>query len=815
MKLLRCISFFVFALGFSAMANASEVSDSVAVSAIGPIHDGHRSMAIDPVRDSLSMEQYKAYLDNIRKRRPTVALVLSGGGAKGAAHIGVLEYLDSLGVPVDVVLGTSMGGLIGGLFALGYAPSEMDSLIRTINWDMALTDKVSRDYRSYATNKYKEKYVLSFPFYYSKNDFFSQRAEDEQYAKGDKIHLGAGDDEAEPLVRENIKGSLPSGYAYGQNVNNIFNSLTAGYQDDMDFVNLPVPFVCVATEMVTAKAKIWYGGKIVTALRSTMSIPGVFAPVKVDGMVLVDGGMRNNYPTDLAREMGADIIIGVDLSSGTRGYRDLKNLGDIISQGIDMLGKDSYDNNVSIPDVTIKPYLPEYNMMSFDDKSIDVIISRGYEAAKKQAAALDSIKTLIGPERGKLANDKAYDLNMNPVRISGIEITGVTDKESSYLMRKLKLDVTRKLDRSDVEDAVATIFGTDAFDYVSYELEGAEEPFRLKIHCKRGPINQFGIGGRFDTEEMVSVLLNYGIGVHKLRGSAVDLTAKVGTNPYAKAHYYLRGTMGPTLNVTGSVKWMDRNQFRISSSDYTVAYLNFREELYLSGMRWRKYDMRAGVRSDFYKPNKVMANNVIGDYDKDVMSNAYLSVFADARADTFNDGYFPTRGFTMGLGYEWVFAGLRNKIEPFHAFSFDVKVAVPMGKVVTFLPSVYARYLLGDSPSLPYLNLIGGSMAGRYLDQQIPFVGINYASTTENFTTVFRGDLRFRLFKNNYITAIANYALSVEDFMDFQDVNETRGTIGAGIMYSYDSIVGPLNVDIHWSSKNDKVGFYIGLGFDF
>ena len=142
------------------------------------------------------------------------------------------------------------------------------------------------------------------------------------------MHWGAGKGEDPAnLVRDNLLGSLPSGFATGQNVNNIFSSLTVGYQDYMDFMDLPIPFVCVATEMVTAKPKIWYEGKLNTALRSTMSIPGVFAPVKVDGMVLVDGGMRDNYPTDLAKEMGADIIIGVDLSSGFRDYSRLNNLG--------------------------------------------------------------------------------------------------------------------------------------------------------------------------------------------------------------------------------------------------------------------------------------------------------------------------------------------------------------------------------------------------------------------------------------------------------------------------------------------------------
>ena len=773
---------------------------------------------IDPVADSISMSEFRSYLDSIRKERPTVALVLSGGGAKGASHIGVIHYLDSLKIPVDVVLGTSMGGLVGALYALGYTAHEMDSLIRTINWNMALSDKVPREYVSYSQKKYKEKILLSFPFYYAKQDYLDRKAAERGYETPDHRHgelrLGAGKDDAVSVVKDNLKSSLPSGLAYGQNVNNLLSSLTVGYQDNMHFIDLPVPFVCVATDMVSAKSKIWYRGGLKTAMRSTMSIPGVFAPVKVDGMVLVDGGMRNNYPADLAMEMGADIIIGVDLSSGYRTYGGLNDLKDIIGQGGDMLGRESYEKNVGIPDGTVKPDLPEYNMRSFDDKSIDVIFRRGLEASEAVSDQLDSILALTGARDKVLRNAKAIDLGTSPVLVSKIEITGVTEKESRYLMGKLKIRPADYLCREDIEDAVATIFGTGAFDYVTYEMEGAEEPFSLLFHCRRGPVHQFGIGGRVDSEEVASLLVNIGLNAHKLQGSALNFYAKVGINPYASLTYYVSSPSGPTFNVGASVKWLDRNRFTLGESDYNVAYLNVREEFYLSNIRLRKFYAKIGLRSDFYKMNKVMATSVTGKYDLDVLTNNYVSTFIDLNADTFDNSYFPTKGISWKMGYEWVFTGLKKDIEKFHIANLDFKAAFSAG-CFTFLPSVSARFIMGGEPSLPYLNLIGGFMPGRYLDQQIPFVGVNYAMAMHNYLAMVRGDFRFRLFKNNYITLCANYAYSVRDLSDVKDTSKVLGILGTGVKYSYNSIIGPVEFGLHWRSRNSRVGAFLNFGLYF
>ena len=422
---------------------------------------------VNPKEDAEAVTRMRKRMDEIRNYRPTVALVLSGGGAKGAAHVGVIEYLEELDIPVDMVLGTSMGGLIGGLYALGYSVEEMDSLVRNMDWRWAFSDKLSRDYISYTDFKYKEKYLLSIPFYYERDYYKMKLADEHRYddiRKHEILHIGADNEDGHDFLKNNFLGSLPSGYIYGQNVSNLISSLTIGYQDSLDFQEFPVPFVCVATDMVSGKAKIWHSGKMNTAMRSTMSIPGIFAPVRTEGMVLVDGGMRDNYPTTLAREMGADIIIGVDLSQAQRSFVQVNNIGDIISQGIDMLGRDAFERNVNVPDVKIKPRLREYNMMSFNAEAIDTIINRGREAAMMQDSLLRLVAAKTSGRYTKPARPKAFDFHSDSLSISEIDIIGVLPKEKALLMDRLNLDAGSMISRKTLDHIVAQIYGTQCYD---------------------------------------------------------------------------------------------------------------------------------------------------------------------------------------------------------------------------------------------------------------------------------------------------------------------------------------------------------------
>ena len=802
---------YVFAL--MAIMLSTMLHSSLSAQRPGP-HDVYLGRSVSPVEDSIIVARMRAHLDSIRQYRPTVALVMSGGGAKGAAHIGVLHYLDSLKIPIDVVLGTSIGGLMGGLTSMGYNYREIDTLIRSLDWDALMRDKLPREYISYRQMKYREKYLVSMPFYYARD---TKNVDPAQRIQAD-IHLepGVGHDAAH-VLRDNLLGSLPSGYVYGQNVSNLFSSLTVGYQDPMDFMKLPIPYACVSTDLVSGKTKVWYDGPINTALRSTMSIPGVFTPVRYKNFVLVEGGMRDNYPTDIAKQIGADIIIGIDVTSPPKIGAQIRNLGDIVSHSMDMLEREVYEKNVYIPDVSIRPDLMGLNMLSFSTENISRLIKNGYAAAKEKDSLLVAIKRRVGEDSLRLAGPHAINLRNTPVRISGMRISGVGDAEEKILKKKLDIHPGDTLSYDRISHAVAQVYATGAYDYVSYELHGKHEPFDLDIICKKGPVHQLGIGMRADTEEFVTAVFNVGLFANRIQGSTLNLDTKLSMNPEFKVRYSYDAPDIPTVNASASVRWTTARVFSDRNYWPVLEFISSRQEVFVSGLKWSYFDVKFGLRNDLFYDNT--ANPYLNDqfgskYRPMEELSSFSSVFIDGMVDNFDRGYFPTKGLKFGLSYNWLFTDYVNPLKEnnLHMVNLDFKTILPTGKLFAFIPSFNARCQFGAKSPMVFANAVGGQILGRYFEQQVPFAGIQRMMILDRNLGLARVDLRFNVAKNHYLTGIANYLYT---FDSFWDLKAGRGMYGFALEYSYNTIFGPISANINWSNIIHNVGLYLSFGYNF
>ena len=524
--------------------------------------------------------------------------------------------------------------------------------------------------------------------------------------------------------------------------------------------------------------------------------------------------MRNNFPVDLARQMGADVVIGIDLSDSKSGYEDIHNIADILWRGIDMFAEDAFERNVKSVDIRIKPDLKGYGMMSFSAGAVDTMLVRGYKAAEEKAEELAAVRRWLGDDTLRLAGKPAIDLSHNKVLIDSVEVTGVTGKDAEYIRAKFKVHAGDVVSRTEIEDAVNTIYGKGAYEYISYEMLGEEEPFRLRINCKRGPKHLLGVGFRMDTEELVSLLLNVGLNTTAMQGPSLDLTARIGANPYIDAHYAYETPRWPTFNVRTDLRWIDHNNFLMGTNHFNVGYLSSTQEVYASNMEWSGLDIKGGFQNMYFNIAHLLASDVIGDYDRSLWKADYPGVFIDATAYTLDHGYFPRQGFSANLRYDLISRVFDGPSYPgfFGILSAQGKMPVPIGPRVTLIPQGGLRFIFGDDIPIPYANVLGGEMAGRYVDHQLPFIGISNAAFRRNNLVVLRMDLRFQLARNNYLTGTFNYG---RDFFSFRQFETGEDLWGAGVGYAYNTIVGPLKAIFHWSSVTRSLGFYASLGFDF
>ena len=748
------------------------------------------SPSVDPVGDSLVFAQMRQRMAQRRSEcgRPTVAVVLSGGGAKGAAHVGVLKAIEEKGIPVDMVLGTSMGGLVGGLYSLGYTPDFLDSLLRSCDWDVLLSDNIDPEYIPYSTKMRKEKFNLLVPVGYKKDN---------------------------PL--KEISKSLPVGWVSGINVENIISRLTVGYRDSTSFMDLPTPFFCVAADLVSGKSKNWTGGDIAVAMRSTMSIPGLFNPVEYEGMALVDGGTRNNFPTDLARAMGADIVIGVVLSQVVESEISVNNIGDIISRLIDMLSREAYQKNIMDADVYIHPDLHEYTMMSFNHEAIDTIIQRGYQAA---LACDDELNLVASRTAGrKTAEHKApaIDLASTSVTISSIRFPGRNMKEELYLLDRIGFTAGDSVSTKQLEAAVSTIFGTGSFRDVSYSLlDDGNGAYQLQFLLTDGPVHRIGASFRGDSEDMVSALVEISLNAYRLRGSKIDLEGRIGQNWYAQAHYAYLSSWYPAVNLSIRTGKNMANMI-IGDTFCDAGFWHHSLDAYVNGLKSSTFDLTGGTRLDYFGLNSWLSEKTINDKvsvieEMDTYRRSYLTLYGSARAYSFDDMYFPYEGFSLGLDYQWVISDKMSQV-----IAVDYRDVVNLSDRISLLPSLYLRYVVSESTALEdnlfLANFAGGAIKGRYFSQQMPFDGFHRCAMLDDFAIDLSMDLRVNPYKKLYTSLKAGTILSAPEISGFWK-HGVSAIWGGALEIAYDAISGPIKFDLQYSNAFG-LGAYLSFGYDF
>ena len=701
--------------------------------------------------------------------RPKVGLVLSGGGAKGFAHIGVLEVFEKEGIPIDYIVGTSIGSIIGGLYAIGYNSEQLKEFATNQKWVNLLSDHISREYKNIYEKNEQDRYLVSFN------------------------------------LKEDEGITLPAGVVQGHNVMNLLCKLTAKYHNVYNFQEFPIPFACVAADLETGKEVVINNGYLPEAMFASMSIPTIFAPTEIQNKLVVDGGIVNNFPADIAKEMGADIIIGVDIQSKPLAKDEIRDLTDIIGQMISYMGFEKYEENKKLNDIIIEPDITGYSITTFSNSAADTLIRRGKEAALVQ---LDKIKELLANQNVPLKQIKReYSFNEN-ITLNNFMVEGIEETNLDYLFDKTDFTFPDRFNFAKIDEGIKRLYGTNSFKKAYFKLlDDSENTFRLIVDEKN--TNSMNAGFNFNSTDKASILLNLTFRNKLFKGTRFSFDAKLSTNTMFGASFQLSQKSLPELDLNFIYKNFNieiyDKQKKLSEADIRYVKGEFSTfEIFGSN-----YLINIGFRGEYYQFNPFFTENV--DINLILTKKTLLSLFGIIRFDNLDDKFYPTSGFDINAEFTYSTNEtsniIANTVTPI--LSYNLNSAISLGRDVAFLPSFYGRLLLNDNSYIIRNNILGGDVATKLIENHLPFIGIKRVVFVKDKTLITRAEIRLRLAEDNYLSLIVNGASHFNTFDDWQ----TREVFGGyGLKYSYNSFIGPIDFMLSTSDYTDKFDFFVNVG---
>lgn len=661
--------------------------------------------------------------------RPKVAVVLAGGGAKGVAHISALKTIEDAGIPIDMVVGTSMGSIIGGMYCVGYSPDSMRTIVGSNDWVKLIMD--NPDYG---------------------NPHVSARMDDENYIFRMSIgQRGKG----EPGGR--------AGVIQGRNVMKFFRSLTQHLPDTIDFNDLPVPFACVATNAFSGEPKVFTHGSLPHSIRASMAIPTVFTPVRIDSATYIDGGIADNFPVDVARALGADIVIGVNLVIPTTEEKLTSSAVDILMNVFDLNSKSLLAKNIKDADIYIPIDVSGYSAASFTATAMDTLLQRGvyYSELKK-----DELKALH--DRLNLQEP------VHRVRIGEYSFAKNNTEKRNPSLKKMK----ENYNSSSIN------FGA-RFDNDEYASINAN--------------------GRFLLNHKHSTVLDATIRLGQRIGAGLDISTKTfGSQRVAAFYQYMHRDMpyyfaGKKIGQAGS-SW--HNMGIYATQDF------------------RKVQYSFGIDYDRHRYHDVIGIPYIYDPEKDKYINeSYFTYYIDAEYNSLDRQYFSTKGQQIYVLLDLISSNLYRYHEGnmIPIITGYWQKSVSFGSRFTVRPHASIRYIFPDDKSeLPFskYNIIGGFHRAMQCEQQMTMAGLSHMEIViEKYSNVVGLSLQERILKNHFACVRFDAASICTKFKDI--VNEESLYFGWQGSYSIRTAIGPLTVTAGYNTLSGSFDMTFNAGYCF
>ena len=730
--------------------------------------------------------------------RPKVGLVLSGGGAKGFAHLGAIKVIEDAGIHIDYIGGTSIGAIVGGLYAAGWTTEQIDSLIQDFDMMKLVQDKAERQYRLY----------------------YDKQTEGRIWFR---------------LGMKKFKLQFPSAISHGQNIINMFADWTVPAHDVTDFDSLYIPYFAKATDLSHGTSVKLDKGYLPEAMRASGTFPSLLTPFEIDSTVYVDGGVLDNYPVDQMREMWADIVIGINIKSGLASSEKLGSIVGILDQIIGFQIVRNVEAQRKNVDLEIKPDIAEFNVMSFD--AADSIYERGVIAAEAQAAVLDKIAQM----------QKRYDIpertrpEVNPTEgflIEDLQISGTREYTKEYFMGRFDKDFPDSITLDDIHHAVSRLYATDNFENVYYRLRKGSAPGRyvLNLIVVENPVHQYvGVSWGYDRLYGINLLLNLRIN-NILRRSIFETDLVIGESPSFGMSLFRDNGSRPSLGVnfkvgrlTTQTNFMDiiggsgeQIPFKLRTdiaSDYVQA------NIYAQTIINQKYTVGLGVEY-LYMKSSIDNFSYVGAGSLNFENTYFFSPNVYFSGDTRDDKFFPTRGFYFNAMYKILLSPKAKPgdyiVEPsrgdFPSFiTAEVEQSIRLSKYFALTVGGYAGLSMSGKLPFAYRYFPGGvrsTMPFNYVQfYGLPFMWNNDETTTDlgqNNLIKASVKLQYSPGRNQYIFAAYNYGLTSADRSAFKAKYEKISGMGAG--YSIGTPIGKLQL-VGTYSPDKKTGSNFGVFF--
>ncbi|ENJ1750510.1 patatin-like phospholipase family protein [Vibrio parahaemolyticus] len=562
--------------------------------------------------------------------RPKVAVVLAGGGAKGAAHIGVLKALEEMHIPVDIITGTSMGAYVGGLYATGMSADEIESFIYSVDWNSGYRDRVDRSQRRVRDKEYEDRYQITTD-----------------------LGLRFGEVRA------------PTGVVQGQNMLRVLRETTGNLGRFESFDELAIPYRSVATDILELDEVVIGNGYLVDAMMASMSVPGALPPYKLNGHMLVDGGVVNNMPVDVARAMGADVVIAVDISTDYKTEDDFTGLFTVADQLSNYLVRRSTQQQVETlqeQDVYIRPNVGQMETVEFD--KMPWAFQSGYDITREMESKLVGLR-LSNAEYQKYIDHK-QEVRKKLVYgddrvVDEIVIVNNTHYSDVLLTNRLELETGRKIETAEIEKAVENLYALDRFELITYHFEEVDGSNLLVFDVNEKSWGPNYLNFRFFLEDDFDTDSQYGIGMStnftnlNSHGAEMALNVEMGTDKLIEAELYSPVLSSQEFFVAGKVAYSSEGRnLPVSDDDSSlssvndflpVSYTEFVSEIAIGIQPTLWQELRLGGR---YSSGSIELSTLasVGNLDFE-----RRGLFANYRLDTLDDFAFPTRGLLVDLEY--------------------------------------------------------------------------------------------------------------------------------------------------------------------